>query len=147
MTAPVWVSPSLAWLTARAIPKSATLTWPVWSIRTLPGLTSRWITPLRWAKVEGVRDISAYRRRPSAVRERPLADEGGKRLAVDVLHDDEVRVLALAPVVDRHDVGVGEVGCRLGFPTEPLDEGRVEDSSGKSTLIATGRSSSRSWAR
>ncbi len=72
-------------------------------------------------EVERVCDVSAYRGGPLR-RKRPLADEGGKRLAVDVLHDDEVRVLALAPVVDRNDVGMGEVCCCLGFPAEPLDE-------------------------
>src|SRR5208283_2916847 len=63
-------------------------------------------------EVERVCDVSAYRGGPLR----------RKRLAVDVLHDDEVRVLALAPVVDRNDVGMGEVCCCLGFPAEPLDE-------------------------
>src|SRR5579863_9323308 len=72
-------------------------------------------------EVERVGDVGANRGGPVR-RKRPLADESGKSLAVDVLHDDEVRVLALAPVVDRNDVGVREVGCCLGFPAEPLDE-------------------------
>ena len=49
MTAPVWVRLSSV-LTARAIPKSVTLTSPSGVMRTLPGFTSRWITPWRWAK-------------------------------------------------------------------------------------------------
>ena len=48
MTAPVWVRLSSV-LTARAIPKSVTFTWPSSVMRTLPGFTSRWITPWRWA--------------------------------------------------------------------------------------------------
>ena len=51
MTAPVWVRFSSASAPmARAMPKSVTFTWPVAVIRTLPGLTSRCTTPLRWAK-------------------------------------------------------------------------------------------------
>ena len=51
MTEPVlvrfWSEVSLM---ARAMPKSATLTVPSGVMSTLPGLTSRWITPpLRWA--------------------------------------------------------------------------------------------------
>ena len=50
MTVPTWVrfSSEVA-LMARAMPKSATFTSPFWSTRTLPGFTSRWTTPLRWA--------------------------------------------------------------------------------------------------
>ena len=49
MTAPVWVRLSSVF-TARAMPKSVTLTSPSGVIRTLPGFTSRWITPCRCAK-------------------------------------------------------------------------------------------------
>ncbi len=35
---------------ARAIPKSATFTWPLLPMRMLAGLMSRCTTPLRWAK-------------------------------------------------------------------------------------------------
>ena len=37
-------------LATRAMPKSATFTSPVAVTRMLPGFTSRWTTPLRWAK-------------------------------------------------------------------------------------------------
>ena len=30
------------------MPKSITLTWPVWVSITLPGLMSRWMMPCRW---------------------------------------------------------------------------------------------------
>jgi hypothetical protein len=33
----------------RAMPKSVSLTWPSWAIKTLPGLTSRWVIPARCA--------------------------------------------------------------------------------------------------
>ncbi len=49
ITVPVWVRFSRD-DTARAIPKSATFTWPRGERSTLPGFTSRWTTPLRWAK-------------------------------------------------------------------------------------------------
>ena len=50
MTEPVWVSSSSLPPKALAMPKSATFTWPFWLIMMLPGLTSRWTVPLRWAK-------------------------------------------------------------------------------------------------
>ena len=52
ITAPAWVRFWVASLfdDAWAMPKSATFTWPVAVMRMLPGLTSRWTTPLRWAK-------------------------------------------------------------------------------------------------
>ena len=147
MTAPVWVRPSpclahgpgdaevghldLAGVVDQDV---ARLHVAVDHAPAVGEVAGRWRRRRRW-------------RRPGSGARAPWRMTPGERLAVDVLHDDEVRVLALAPVVDRHDVGVGEVGGGLGLPAEPLDEGRVEDSSGNSTLRATGRSSSRSWAR
>ena len=49
MTAPVWVRASWALPAARAMPKSVTFTWPLGEMTTLPGLTSRWMTPFLWA--------------------------------------------------------------------------------------------------
>lgn len=43
----------------------------------------------------------------------------------DVFHGDEIRVVAATPVVDADDVGMGEVGRRLGLAAETLDEGGV----------------------
>ena len=57
----------------RAMPKSITLTAPVWVIITLAGLMSRWIRPLRWLKSRAPQTsaaISIARRtgsRPSAL--------------------------------------------------------------------------------
>ena len=48
ITAPVWVRLSSVFM-ARAMPKSVTLTPPSAMISTLPGFTSRWTTPWRWA--------------------------------------------------------------------------------------------------
>ena len=93
-------------------------------MRTLPGLTSRWITPRRWAKSRAAATsapIAAARPGSSG----PCLQNLRERPAVDVLHDDEIRPLALTPVEDRHDVGMGEIGGRSGFPPEALDEGPV----------------------
>jgi hypothetical protein len=52
---------------------------------------------------------------------------------LDELHHHVVGLAVLAPVEDRHDVGVAEVGGGLGLAAEPGDEGvvlgelRVED--------------------
>ncbi len=59
-------------------------------------------------------------------RQRSLgADDRGERFPVDVFHDDEVGRLRLAPVEDRDDVGVAQVGGGLGLSAEALDEGVV----------------------
>ncbi len=52
ITAPAWVRFRVASLLddAWAMPKSATFTCPAGVMRMLPGLMSRWTTPLRWAK-------------------------------------------------------------------------------------------------
>ena len=55
-----------------------------------------------------------------------VAKERGQRLAVNELHHDEVGAGVLAPVEDRDDVGVREVGGRLGLTAEALDEGAVD---------------------
>ena len=68
-------------------------------------------------------------------RQRPgRLEDGGQGTAVDELHDDEVGAGVLAPVEDRDDVGVGEVGGGLGLPAEPLDEGAVDRQLGEQDL-------------
>jgi hypothetical protein len=50
MTEPAWVRfSSVRVFIARAMPKSATFTWPFVPIRMLPGLMSRWASPAAWA--------------------------------------------------------------------------------------------------
>ena len=50
MTEPTWVRLlSVPAFMARAMPKSATFTWPAPPMRMLAGLMSRCTTPLRWA--------------------------------------------------------------------------------------------------
>ncbi len=66
MTAPAWVRlASVPPMTAWAMPKSATFTWPLGAMRMLPGLMSRCTTPLRWANPSAAATsaaISAARR-------------------------------------------------------------------------------------
>src|SRR5581483_7107112 len=57
----------------------------------------------------------------------PIGEEGtfgpddvGQGPAVHELHHDVVGAVLLAPVVDRHDVRMGEVGGGLGLPAEAL---------------------------
>ncbi len=51
ITEPTWVRlASVGAFMARAIPKSATFTWPLAPMRMFAGLMSRCTTPLRWAK-------------------------------------------------------------------------------------------------
>ena len=115
------------WLdTARARPKSATLTVPLSLMMTFSGLTSRWIRPLAWASASARAPARARRGRPGA--QRPLLVEHlAQGQAGDVLHREEDRAVVLALVVDGDDVGVGQ-GCRgARLPAEAGDEALVVD--------------------
>ena len=48
ITAAVWVIVALVSATARAMPKSITLTPPLWPSITFAGLMSRWMMPALW---------------------------------------------------------------------------------------------------
>ena len=63
-----------------------------------------------------------------------VAQHGGERPALDVLHDDEVRPVVLPPVEHRDDVRMGEVGGGLGLPPETLDERAVDRELGEEHL-------------
>ena len=73
ITAAVWVTVAALSATARAMPKSITLTAPARVIMTFPGFTSRCTMPLRWEKSSAAQTsatISIARRgisRPSAL--------------------------------------------------------------------------------
>ena len=58
-----------------------------------------------------------------ASRQRPILDNVGKALAFDVIHREVVSTVVLAYLVDGNDVGMLEVGCRLGLVAKPLDVG------------------------
>ena len=63
-------------------------------------------------------DLGGLRRLQPAV----CREEVPEVRAAHVLHDHERGAVALAPVVDLDDVGVGEVGSGAGLPAEPVDE-------------------------
>ncbi len=54
-----------------------------------------------------------------------LPDDLFERKAINEFHDDKVAVAVLADVVDGDDVGVGEVGGRMGFLLEVAQEAFV----------------------
>ena len=55
----------------------------------------------------------------------------GKRVALELLHDEEVHLLMTANVVESADVGVGEGGYRPRFPSEPRAHLRIECYAGR----------------
>ena len=101
---------------------------------TLPGFTSRCTTPLRCAKASAAA-ISAPIRAACIGASGPSARMMSRSdSALHVLHDDEVRAVLLAPVVDADDVGVVEARGVLRLPAEPLDEARVAGELGEEHL-------------
>ena len=85
-------------------------------------------------EVESGGDLGADPRRVHR-REPALGpEEVAERLALDVLHDDEVRAVVLAVVVDADDVGVVEHRRVLRLTAEPLDEARIARELGEQHL-------------
>ena len=116
-----WVSA----LTALASPKSATLTPPPCAssaMSTFSGLTSRWMSPARWAAASAETHRLEQRERPDRAHRRLLADDVAQRVPGDVLHGEEDRAVVVALVVDTHHVGVVEPGGRAGLAHEALGE-------------------------
>ena len=70
-------------------------------------------------------------------RERPLHEAVRERLAFEEFHDEVLDAVLIADVVERADVGVGELRDRLRLPLEPLARFREEERCAGSTLIAT----------
>ena len=137
-----WVSA----LTARARPKSATLTRPSSAIRTFSGLTSRWIRPARCAAASAESTGSS----------RATARAGGIGASLRMTSrrvmpsmssiDEEDRAVVVALVVDRDHVGVGEPRGGSGLTHEPGRELLVVAQPGCMILTATVRSSRMSVA-
>jgi hypothetical protein len=57
--------------------------------------------------------------------QRPVSDQLGERLPVDVFHGDVADAALFADIVDVRDVGVRERRSRSRFPCEPLGEAGV----------------------
>ena len=69
-----------------------------------------------------------------ARRQRAVGGLLGQAAALDEAHAEVVLALVLADLVDRHDVGVVEVGGRLGLDVEPLDVGLGGELAGQDHL-------------
>ena len=76
-------------------------------------------------EVERREQLHADEDRLVAAQAAAAADEVLERLALHVLHDDVVRAVDLAPVVDADEVLLVEAGRGLGLAAEALDEGGV----------------------
>ena len=115
----VWL---LAPVTARARPKSATLTRPSSESRTFSGLTSR-CTGRPGGRRRARRAPARAPRAPARGLRWPSApDQVAQRAAADELHREEDVALVGALVVDGDDVGVGQPGRRVRLADEPGDE-------------------------
>ena len=87
---------------------------PAFVSMTLPGFRSRWTMPCAVGHVEGVGDLDAVAQ-DLVEGERALLEPVRERLALEVLHDQEVDAVVLADVVERADVRMGE-GSRWPWP-------------------------------
>ena len=113
----------------------------------LAGLMSRWTSPRVWAwcRASATAATSSADSRNDG---RPVSILAARSLPVDELRDDVAEaVVGPAHVVDRDDVRVVELGEDAGLGQVRLDVLGPATRSGLGTLIATGRSSSSSWAR
>ena len=139
ITVPTWVrfSSALA-VMARAMPKSATFTWPVRRDEHVAGLHVAVHDAVAVGEPERGGDVGADVGGPVGVQRALGAEDLRQAAPVDVLHDDEVGAVRLAPVVDADDVGVVEVGGGRGLPAEALDEGRVRGELGEQHLDGDG---------
>ena len=109
----------------RCDPEVCDLDVPVGGHEDVAGLDIAVDEPVAVCKSEGCRNVGGDLCGTVGM-QRPLGTEDlGEAATLDVLHDDEVGALLLAPVVDAHDVGVVEVGGRLRLAAEPFHEVRV----------------------
>ena len=76
-------------------------------------------------EAEGGGDVGGDLRGAVGMHPAVVPQDLGQGVTLHVLHDDEVRAVGLAPVEHRHDVGVLQVGGRLGLAAEALDESCV----------------------
>ena len=90
----------------------------------LPGFRSRCVMPLPVRLVQRVRDLDGDRER-LIQRQRPLLQPLGQRVALQVLHHQEVDPVLGADVMERADVRVVQTGDGLRLALEPLLQVRV----------------------
>ncbi len=146
MTEPVWVRPSLV-PAARAMPKSVTFTWPCGVRRMLPGFTSRWTTPLRWAKPSA----PAMSEARSAARlgySGPSAWIASRRLRPSTYSMTMKYVPSSSPQSKTATMlGWFRLAADCASRRKRCTKAGSRANSGKRTLSATRRSRSWSWAR
>ena len=100
---------------------------------------SRWMMPWRCA-LSSASAISVGNLQRLVERERPFLEARGERLALEMRHDQIVRAVGFADVVDAADVRMVQRGDRPRLALEPGAQiGIAGDSLGR-TLIATVRS-------
>ena len=122
MTALVCVMVAWPLASARAMPKSMTLTWLVSESITLPGLTSRWMMWCLWLKSRAAH-MSATTSQATAESKRPSAMQDlFEGAAVDELHHHVGDAGVFAGVEDGDDVGVVQGGGVLGLALESDEE-------------------------
>ena len=118
----------------RAMPKSMTLTVPSRVTMTLPGLMSRWITPCACAAAIAAAIFWAISARLHGGGPAPRRHELGQGASLDVLHDDELRLVVGPRVVDAHDVRLVQARGGLRLAAEPVHEARVARELGQQHL-------------
>ena len=105
--------------TRRARPKSVIWGWPSRSMQDVRGLQVAVEEALAVGVMDGRRQLGHEPRRGPGIAGIPGALLG-EVASVDELHAEEGDAVELVDLVDRHDVGVVEVGGELGFAAEPL---------------------------
>ena len=133
-------------VSARASPKSATLTWPPWPTKTFSGFV-----PMHDPGAVG--DVQRRQNRIDHLQRVPrrqstlLAQQLPEGPPLDVLHREVDRAVVLALVEHGHDGRVGEPGGGRASAVNRTTKSVSAARSGCMTLSATTRSSRASTAR
>ena len=131
---------------AFARPKSSTLACPRGVTMMFCGLDVAMDDASLVRLVEGIGDLHADRGDLRRV-EPPAPQHGRERLALHVLHHQEVDVVLVADVEERADVGMAQRRDRPRLPSEPRAAAGSLDRCAGRTFMATTRSRPVSRAR
>src|SRR5829696_4210921 len=108
------------------MPKSSTLTPPSEVRKTLPGLTSRWTTPARWAASRASATAATTRAASAGSIGTGAGDPLGQALALQQLHDQVGTAPVLAEVEHPGDGRVLQPAGRPRLPAQPLGRPAVD---------------------